>query len=231
MPLLIDLKEQLEKLPKKKDLKILAGRMKRFGELVADAAGQLKGSVDSVAFVRSVFPEEDFSKILARVRQAATVAARLKKRFAEDISTVAKNASEQDVTRLGEQAKAARAALKERWQVLLSERIEPHEKLVEVVREIPELAPQGGAKLGVLLDDLRGKVTRVPVSQTEADSIREGLDDLPRVIESLGLEGEVGEFLVQAASGLANPEKLYRPAIRDFFKERDLWALIRVKIR
>jgi hypothetical protein len=71
----------------------------------------------------------------------------------------------------------------------------------------------------------------VPTSQAEADAIQQGLDDLPRVIEGLGLEGEVGEFLVQAASGLADPEKLYRPAIRDFFKERGLWGLIRVKIR
>ncbi len=231
MPLLTDLKDQLEKLPKKKQRKNLAGSMEKYAGLVAAAAASLKNSVDRVGFARAVFPEEDFTKVLTRVRQAAARAAKLKKRLVEDIDAVAKNASEQDVTRLGEHAKDARAALKERWQVLLSERIEPHERLVGVVRGIPELAPKGGAKLGALLDELRRQVARVPASQTEADSIRGSLDDLPRVIETLGLEGEVGEFLVQAASGLGDPEKLYRPAIRDFFKGRDLWGLLRVKIR
>jgi hypothetical protein len=231
MPLLTELKDQLEKLPKKKQRKNLAGSMEKYGGLVAAAAASLKNSVDRVGFARSVFAEEDFAKVLTRVRQAAALAAKLKKRLVENIDGVAKNATEQDVTRLGEHAKAAVAALKERWQALLSERIEPHERLVGVVRGIPELAPKGGTKLGELLDELRGQVGRVPTSQAEADAIQQGLDDLPRVIEGLGLEGEVGEFLVQAASGLANPEKLYRPAIRDFFKERELWGLIRVKIR
>lgn len=231
MPLLTELKDQLEKLPKKKQRKNLAGSMEKYGGLVAAAAASLKSSVDRVGFARSVFAEEDFAKVLTRVRQAAALAAKLKKRLVENIDGVAKNATEQDVTRLGEHAKAAVAALKERWQALLSERIEPHERLVGVVRGIPELAPKGGTKLGELLDELRGQVGRVPTSQAEADAIQQGLDDLPRVIEGLGIEGEVGEFLVQAASGLANPEKLYRPAIRDFFKERELWGLIRVKIR
>ena len=231
MPLLTDIKDQLEKLPKKKQRKNLAGSMEKYGGLVAASAASLKHSVDRVAFARTVFPEEDFAKVLARVRQAAALAARLKKRLVEDIQVVAKNASEQDVTRLGEHAKAAASALKERWQTLLSEHIAPHEKLVGVVRGIPELAPKGGAKLGELLDELRLQVARVPASQAEADSVQASLDDLPRVIENLGLEGEVGEFLVQAASGQGDPENLYRPAIRDFFKGRDLWGLLRVKIR
>jgi hypothetical protein len=100
-----------------------------------------------------------------------------------------------------------------------------------VVRGIPELAPKGGAKLGALRDELRRQVGRGPAIQTEADSIRGSLDDLPRVIETLGLEGEVGEFLVEAASGLGDPEKLCPPAIREFFKGSDLWGLLRVKIR
>src|SRR5438445_6115319 len=147
MPLLTDLKDQLEKLPKKKQRKNLAGSMQKYAGLVAAAATSLKNSVERVGFARAVFPEEDFAKILTRVRQAAALAAKLKKRLVEDIDAVAKNASEQDVTRLGEHAKAAGAALKERWQALLSERIEPHEKLVRVVRGIPELAPNAGAQL------------------------------------------------------------------------------------
>jgi hypothetical protein len=231
MPLLIDLKDQLEKLPRKKQRKILSGSMKKYAGLVAEAGASLKESLAATGFARSVFPEEDFAKVLLRVRQAAALAAKLKKRLSEDIEAVAKNATEQDVTRLVEHAKVARAALKERWQVVLSERIEPHEKLVGVVRGIPELAPKGGAKLGELLDELRRQVARVQASQDEADAVREGLEDLPRVIEGLGLEGEVGEFLVQAASGHGDPEQLYRTAIRDFFKGRGLWGLIRVKIR
>src|SRR4051794_11141396 len=46
MPLLIDLKDQLEKLPKKKQLKNLTGGMKRYGELVAEAAASLKRVLD-----------------------------------------------------------------------------------------------------------------------------------------------------------------------------------------
>ena len=231
MLLLTDVKDLLEKLPRKKERKILAGSMKKYATLTADATSSLKSSVYEAGYASTVFPEEDFAKVLIRVRQAVTVATKLRKRLVDDINAVAKNASEQDVTRLAEQARAARAALRERWQTLLSARIEPHEKLVGVVRGIPELAPKGGAKLGALLDELRRQVSHVPTSQVEADSIRASLDDLPRVIEGLGLEGEVGEFLVQAANGLGDPEKLYRPGIRDFFKGRDLWGLIRVKIR
>jgi hypothetical protein len=231
MPLLTEIKDQLEKLPKKKQRKNLAGSMERYGGLVAAAATSLRSSVDRIGFARGVFPEEDFAKVLTRVRQAAALAAKLRNRLVEDIDAVAKNASEQDVTRLGEHAKAAATALKERWQTLLSERIEPHEKLVEVVRGIPELAPKGGAKLGELLDELRRQVVRVPASQVEADRIRDGLGDLPRVIENLGLEGEVGEFLVQAAGGQGDPRKLNTPAVREFFEDRQLWGLLRVKIR
>src|SRR5947209_15303565 len=101
MPLLTDLKDQLEKLPKKKQRKILAGSMKKYAGLVAEATASLKGSVDGAGFALTVFPEEDFAKILTRVRQATAVAARLKKRLVEDIDAAAKNASEQDVTPLG----------------------------------------------------------------------------------------------------------------------------------
>src|SRR4051812_31192629 len=142
MPLLTELKDQLEKLPKKKQRKNLAGSIEKYGGLVAAAAARRKSSVTRVGFARSVFAEEDFAKVLTRVRQAAAIAAKLKKRLVENIGGVAKNATEQDVTRLGEYAKAAVAALKERWQALLSERIEPHERLVGVVRGIPELAPK-----------------------------------------------------------------------------------------
>ena len=218
MPLLTDLKDQLEKLPKKKQRKNLAGSMEKYAGLVAAAAASLKNSVDRVGFARAVFPEEDFTKVLTRVRQAAARAAKLKKRLVEDIDAVAKNASEQDVTRLGEHAKDARAALKERWQVPPSRSASSRTRGSSGWCADPELAPKGERKLGALLDELRRQVARVPASQTEADSIRGSLDDLPRVIETLGLEGEVGEFLVQAASGLGDPEKLYRPAIRDFFK-------------
>ncbi len=235
MPSLTELKEQLEKLPKRKELKILAGGMKKYRDLIEEATATLKGSAEGARFAQAVFPEEDFDKVLDRVRLAAKLAAKLRRRFAEDINSVSKSSSENDVTRLGEQAKAARAALRDAWKTLLSERIEPHERLVAVVREIPELAPQGGAMLGALLDDLRVKVGSRPTSQAAADTIREGLDDLPRVIENLGLKGEVGDFLVQAASGQGDPKQLYQPAIRDFFENRPrnspLWDLIRVKIR
>ena len=87
----------------------------------------------------------------------------------------------------------------------------------------------------VLLDDLCRQVTQAPANQQDADSIRQNLEDLPRVIETLGLKGEVGDFLVQAAIGLGDPKQLYQPEIRDFFENRPrhspLWDLIRVKIR
>jgi hypothetical protein len=231
MLLLTDLKEKLETLPQKRQLKILAGAMKKFGELVTQAGANLKSSVDGATLAQAVFPDADFSKVLARIRQAVALAAKLKKRFAEDMTSVAKTASENDITRLGEQATAARIALKEQWQQLLSERIEPHKRLVQVVREIPELAPQGGTKLGNLLDELGQQVSRVPTTQKEAKLIRASLDDLPQVIQNLGLEGEVGEFLVEAASGIGDPKKLYFPAIRTFFEQKKLWGLLRVKVR
>lgn len=235
MPLLTDLKDQLEKLPKRKELKILAGRMKKFGGLLEEAAASLKGSAHGARFAQVVFLEEDFDKVLERVRLAAKLAAKLRRRFAEDINAVAKGASESDVTRVGEQAKAARTALRDTWKGLLLARIDPHERLVAVVREIPELGPQGGAKLGALLDELRSKAASAPASQAEAETIRDGLEDLPRVIENLGLKGDVGDFLVQAASSLGDPRQLYKPAIREFFENRSknspLWDLIRVKIR
>jgi len=40
--------------------------------------------------------------------------------------------------------------------------------------------------------DAPDKAAAAPATQAEADTIREGLDDLPRVIENLGLKGEVG---------------------------------------
>src|SRR5687768_1062711 len=142
MPLLIDLKDQLEKLPKKKQLKNLTGGMKRYGGLVAEAAASLRRVLDGARLAQAVFPEEDFGKVFGHVRQAAALAAKLKKRLAADINALTKTTTEQDVTRLRDQAKSAQSALKERWNKLLSERISPHEKLVEVVREIHELGPQ-----------------------------------------------------------------------------------------
>jgi hypothetical protein len=48
----------------------------------SEATASLKGSVDGAGFALTLFPEEDFAKILTRVRQAAAVAAWLKKRLA-----------------------------------------------------------------------------------------------------------------------------------------------------
>src|SRR2546430_16694522 len=116
MPLLTDLKDQLEKLPKKKQRKNLAGSMEKYAGLVAAAAASLKNSVDRVGFARAVFPEEDFTKALTRVPQAAALPAKPKNPPAEDIEAPPKHPREQQVTPPGEHAKPAAAALTQRWQ-------------------------------------------------------------------------------------------------------------------
>ena len=90
MPLLTELKDLLEKLPKKKQLKNITGGMKRYGALVAEAAASLKSVLDRVRLAQAVFPEEDFGKVLGHARQASTLAAKLKKRLAADISALTK---------------------------------------------------------------------------------------------------------------------------------------------
>jgi len=231
MSLLTDLEDRLDKLPKKKHRKILAGSMRKYAALVTEAGASMRDVLDAVRFAHTVFPEEDFAKARLRVDQAVTLAAKLKGRLADDIEDVARKGTEEDVTRLREHANAARTVLRDRWKILLTARIDPHERLAEVVHGIPELASQGGTTLRTLLDRLRRQVTSPPETQALADSVREGLEDLPRVIEGLGLEGEVGEFLVQAAGGAGDPAKLYRPAMRDFFEGHDLLGLLRVSIR
>jgi hypothetical protein len=225
--LLTDLKTRLENLPEKRKRKELNGRVSTFIEKVNQAHAKLETWWQRRSFAQVVFPDEPLKKVEEAVRRSAKQARNLKDKLVEAFDEVSTPATENKITQIGERAATAESEIKKTWCSLFQQQIQPYEALAQVVAD----KLTGAEKLPELLSRLRGRLDSPPQSEVDGETVRADLEALRQSVKSLGLEGAVGRFIVQAANDNADPQDLFDPEIRNYFEERELWSLLRVSLK
>lgn len=226
MSTLSDITKRLEELPEQKKLKTLTNDVQTLTTRLVDIRAKLTDASDRRGNAQIVFPEEAFNKTATAVRAAARQAANLKGSLENDFSEVGSRATEEKVTRLGDRAKQAEADLLKTWPDLLRHQLKSYEAIAEVATNLP-----GGAVLAEIMQRLQQHVDKPPATKQAAETICEDLTALRESVENLGLEGEAGRFLIEAAKGTADPRDLFIEEIKKYFDEKGLWHVLAVTIK
>jgi prophage DNA circulation protein len=213
----------------------LASRLASFRGKVAASRDELGETLRGWERATEVFPDEKFEKVKESVRRVARKASSLHKAWTgcEDDEAlraeITRKASENAITDIDDASKAARKALRERWNAILLAQLGPYQELARVATQF-KLA--GGTDLQRSLQRVEAAVTTPPLKEKEAQTLKKDLESLRAAVEGLGLAGPIGEFLKRAGEGIASPLDLFKPKIKAFFDEHpQLWGLLRVCMR
>lgn len=226
MSLLSDITTRLGELPEQRKLKTLNNDVQTLTARVREIHAKLTDAISKRAYAQIVFSDEAFGTTATAVRAASRQAANLRQTLEQDFGKVANRATEEKVTRLGDRAKNAEADLAKTWPVLMQQQMKSYEAIAEVGANLP-----GGAALSNIMQRLRQHAGIPPATQQVAKTISADLSSLRESVETLGLEGEVGKFLIKAAKGLADPRELFKEEIRQYFDDKGLWHVLAVRIK
>jgi hypothetical protein len=130
---------------------------------------------------------------------------------------------------INERVGVARKALRERWRAFVEVTKRDYGVLERAGREA-QLGGAAGLESALLAFD---SVANIPPPTTgAAQKVREHLEALRIAVRDLGLAGEVGDFMVAAAEGRADPRDLYKPSVKEFLDGRpEVWRLLTVKLQ
>lgn len=220
-----ELKTKLEAIPQKQSRKDLVGKLEQYGTLAATASRTLVKCRDEQRYARRVFADEDFQKTTEQMRRAIRYATRLGAKLADKIEAV--ETSEAQFASLSEAAKIANAALRNRWSDLLTKKIEEFES---VVRAAKDANLKGSRSLEQTILRLRTHTNIPPQNSNDCQRIEQDLKSLFESVQTLGLEGPGGQFLVDAAAGRGRAKDLTNPEISQFIERYNLWNSLSVRL-
>lgn len=226
MSKLKELKTKIELIPEKSRKANLVGKLSRYDKMTAEARDTLVRSSVAKQHALVVFPDGDFQRVVQQAQKAAVIAKKLRNRLSKNLESIEK--SDDEFATINDHAKAAQNALRDQWSSLMRGKVQDFENLVKAAKEA---GLEGSQKLDQTLTHLREQVNNPPKSNDSAISAKAGLDNLVDSVRGLGLEGEAGQFLVDASEGKGDPQLLYKPEIKQLIDRYQLWGLLRVKLR
>lgn len=222
-----ELKLRVESIPQKRGRTKLVGTLTQFIQKTDTAGDTIVQSVEQREHARQVFNDDNFSKVVERVRATASDAKRVRTALSKDLNAVVDRKIDERIADISINASKTRKELNDKWAQLLESKIEGFEKLVQATAKA---GMRGSKNLQSILVALKGKVGAAPVSAQSGTKIKSDLDSLVKAVIDLGLEGKPGKFLMQAAEGQGNPQSLYDPEVKQFILDNDLWTLLNVKL-
>ena len=225
MSKLTELKNKLEAIPQKQSRKDLVGKLERYGTLTETASATLAKCKQEQIYARQVFIDESFQKTSEQVRSAIGYAKRLYSKLGDNIEAV--ETSDSQFSSLSDAAKTATTALKTRWSDLLTKKVEEFDRVVKAAKDANL---KGSRPLEQTIVRLRAYVNVPPQNKQAAERINQDLNSLLKSIQTLGLEGPGGHFLVDAAAGKGRAKDLTNPEIVEFIERYKLWNSLNVKL-
>lgn len=225
MSKLLDLKTKIESIPDKQRRKNLVGKLSQYGKLTAVASETLVKCNEAQHYAREVFTEDDFQKTSEHIKRAVTTATRLRSKLDNKVEAI--ETSDDKFTIIKEAAVNASSALKDRWNLLLTKKLQDLEPLVRVAKES---SLRGSQKLEQILNKLRSQANNPPTSSDTAASVTQDLETLFDSVNNLGLQGAVGKFLIEAKDGKGRAQDLSDPEVKQFIDKHNLWNLLNVKL-
>jgi hypothetical protein len=221
------LQQQLETIPAKRTRAVLVNRLAEYEGKISATAAKLRGASRSETFARQVFPDMPEGRMEAQLAHARRSAGALHKRLSQEIKSVEGKKTEDAVVHLGEIADKVELSVRSRWSNFLTTKLQGYEALINAIEQA------GIARSADLVRALAylQQQTKPPTSSGAVEAIRGALDKVTGAIAALGLEGEVGDFVIDTARGRGDPRALLNPSIQRFVEANNLWPLLKVKFQ
>jgi hypothetical protein len=214
-------------IPDKRMRSDFVGTLRQYCEKVQKSRAMLENAVHGQKQAVYVFHDADVSESNTKASKAISAAKNLAEKIGKDFTLVQGKGTDKSVVTISDLAEASLNELKSQWRKLVLGRTRTFQTLVQAAKEANL---EGSEMLRILLSSIEGKATIPPTTFEQAEEIKRQLDDLSKSISDIGLEGEVGAFLISAAKGTADPQALYKPAVKEFIERHDLWRLLRVSL-
>jgi len=222
-----ELKARIESIPEKRSRKKLVAILAEYCKKTSSAAEVISQSIERRGHARRVFTDEEFNRVMVRARSASADAKHVRGKLRENLHSVQDKKIDDRIADIVNNASRARKELNERWEQILTSRVQGFDKLVQATTK----AKMRGSKiLEKTLREVKSHVGAPPSSAERAHEVKADLELLIKSVKELGLEGKPGEFLKDAADGRGNPQALYEPEVRQFIADNNLWALLHVNL-
>ncbi|MGU3656006.1 hypothetical protein [Methylobacterium fujisawaense] len=228
MSRLLELVGQLKGIPAKEMHADKVGGLTRLCEAVEKGAAELATQAATARYATAVVGREDFGAVAAAAAKVTPPTARLRKALGRSPGEVTPARADELMVRIGDQVSAGRKALRDRWKAFADATSRDYGALAKAGRDARLRGAEG---LEEALRAFGTAAANAPANAAAARRVRERRDALRTSVRDLGLEDEVGAFMVAAAEGRADPRDLYNPAVKGFLDARpEVWRLLRVTL-
>jgi len=221
------LKTKVLSIPDKRKRSDLVGALRQYVEKMKKARATIEQTVNTQKQFSLVFPEVKLSDSVMAVSNASSSAKTLARKLINDPNTIKNNRTDNHIGDICKFADSSLQSLRNQWQKTLIDKTQTFQSIAKAAMDAKL---KGGNELKNLLDSIVGQANSPPLTFDQAENIRMKLDDLLKVISDLGLEGDVLDFLLNAAKGCADPKALYKPTVKEFVERHDLWQSLRVSL-
>lgn len=222
-----DLRAKILSIPDKRMRSDLVGTLRLYGDKMQNARITLEKAVNGQKQSFYVFPEADFSNSVTTALKAASTAKALAGRLIKDSNNAKSKGTDNSIGNISSFAEGSLNELRNQWKKSV---LAKTQTFLSIAKAAKDAKLEGSDELNNLLNSILDKATSPPFTFEQAETIRKQLEDLLSVISDLGLEGDVLDFLLNAAKGSADPKALYKPIVKEFVERHDLWQSLRVRL-
>ncbi|MHC2088759.1 hypothetical protein [Methylobacterium sp. CM6244] len=228
MSKLLDLVAKLESIPTKERHADVVGGLTKLCEAVERGAADATDLLSAARNATAVTGRDEYAAVGIAAQRVVGPARRMRRNVERKPEEAWSKRGDDLMITIGDGVRAARKALRDRWQAFVDTTKRDYGVLAGVGHEA-RLA--GAAGLSSALQAFDTAATSPPTTAAAAQKVRERLEALRTAVRDLGLEGEAGRFMVAAAEGRADPRDLYKPAVIAFLDSHPgVWDLLRVKL-
>jgi|TARA_B100001971_G_C18208440_1_gene549083 hypothetical protein len=232
MPDLNELKTRLLKLPDRRLENKYADRFRQYTQKLGESREKIKKAYKDMTNASKVNSNCEYeSKVLPELKRAVREAKKLHKEISEEPKKVMLKATENGITRIGENAGAALKLNAKIWEQEMMSIVTEWEKIANVVQI---LVPDKGEGFKQVVDRLRGQ--EIPQNDEEVGQIKTDIEELKSCIKDSKIEDETPfvEFLRSTVDGGVSLSVLSKgnPHSDEIIKkleELDLWDSFRIR--
>ena len=233
MPDLNELKTRLLRLPDRKLENRYADRFRQYTQKLGESREKIKKAYKDMTNASKVNSNCEYeSKVLPELKKAVREAKKLHKEISEEPKEVMLKATENGITRIGENAGAALKLNAKIWEVEMMSIVTDWEKIVNVVQI---LIPDKGEGFKQVVDHLK-EGQEIPQDDEEVDQIKTDIEELKSCIKDSKIEDETPfvEFLRSTVDGgvslsVLSKGNLHSDEIMKKLEELDLWDSFRIR--
>jgi hypothetical protein len=223
-----DLIETVRGLPGKANRSDMVARMLALQDKLTDARTSLIDGIGGAQFVDELTGRADSAKIRPRLKRLAKDAKDLSRLVQQQKVSAHSNRDDELTIAIREASTKIKTDVRNVWREFSEDKSRSYSQLADASSAA---RLEGCGALRLAAEKFQAAVQEVPSTRERAEGVTQAMQGVLRAVESLGLTGKVGQFLVASARGEGNPKTLFDPEVRGFLEEHDaLWSLLRLRL-